>query len=121
MDSPASVAGNLVRDPALRYTQANVPVVNITVALNRINTKTGQSVTSFFDVTVWGDLAVNIAESLRKGDRVLVTGRWETQTWEDLSGQYRSKNIIVADDVGPSLRKLAITYTDEPEDSEVPA
>ena len=59
---------------------------------------------SFFDVTCWAQLAENVAESVPKGSRVVVTGRLEQRSWETQEGDKRSKVEIVADEVGPSLR-----------------
>ncbi len=63
-----------------------------------------QEATSFFDVVCWRDLAENVALSLTKGMRVVVTGRIEQRSWETDDGEHRSKVEIVADEIGPSLR-----------------
>ena len=60
--------------------------------------------TSFFDVVTWRDLAENVALSLTKGMRVVVTGRLEQRSWETEDGDRRFKVEIVADEVGASLR-----------------
>ena len=60
--------------------------------------------TSFFDVVTWRDLAENVALSLTKGMRVVVTGRLEQRSWETEEGDRRFKVEIVADEVGASLR-----------------
>ena len=52
----------------------------------------------------WRDLAENVALSLSKGMRVVVTGRIEQRSWETDDGEHRSKVEIVADEIGPSLR-----------------
>ena len=59
---------------------------------------------SFLDVVCWRDLAENVALSLTKGSRVLVSGRLEQRSWETDGGERRSKVEIVADDVAASLR-----------------
>ena len=63
-----------------------------------------QEATSFLDVVCWRDLAENVALSLSKGMRVVVSGRLEQRSWETDDGEHRSKVEIVADEVGPSLR-----------------
>src|SRR4029077_17589831 len=63
-----------------------------------------EEATSFFDVVCWRELADNVAESLGKGARVIVTGLLEQRSWETQEGDKRSKVEIVADEVGPSLR-----------------
>ena len=67
-------------------------------------TRNGRRATSFFDVVCWRDLAENVALSLTKGMRVVVTGRIEQRSWETDEGEHRSKVEIVADEIGPSLR-----------------
>jgi single-strand DNA-binding protein len=104
----ASVTGNATRDPELRYTQSGAAVVNFGLAHNhrRFNKSTNEwdEETSFFDVTAWYDLAENIAETVSKGMRLVVTGRLNQDTWETQDGDKRSKVEIVADSVAPDLR-----------------
>jgi len=100
-----SISGNLTRDPNLQFTAGGQSYVQLGLAHNARYFKDGAWVdrqVSFFDVTVWGDLAVNCAESLRRGLRVRVVGRLEYRTWEK-DGESFSKVSIVADDVAPSL------------------
>ncbi len=103
-----TVVGNLTRDPELRFTPNGTPVAGFGVAVNRRyqNKQTNEWVedTSFFNVTVWFKLAENCAESLSKGDRVLVDGRLEQRRWETKEGDKRSVVEIVAFNVGPSLQ-----------------
>jgi single-strand DNA-binding protein len=67
-------------------------------------TQEWQEATSFFDVICWRDLAENVALSLSKGMRVVVTGRIVQRSWETDEGEHRSKVEIVAEEIGPSLR-----------------
>lgn len=104
----ATVTGNLSRDPELRYTSSGKAVASFGVAVGS-RRKNAQGVwedgeTSFYDITCWDTLAENVAESLIKGARVVVTGRMQQSRWEDKDGNKRSKVEVVADDVGPSLR-----------------
>lgn len=109
------LAGNLTRDPELRYTQSGQATCSFGLAINRSwtdnTTKERKEVVSFFDVIVWQDMAENIAESLSKGDRVVVSGRLEQRSWETPEGDKRSKVEVVADEVGPSLRWATATVT----------
>lgn len=102
-----SILGNLTRDPELRFTPNGTPVAGFGIAVNRRyqDKQSGEWVedTSFFNVTAWFKLAENCAESLSKGDRVLVTGRLTQRSWEDKNGQKRSVVEIVANVVAPSL------------------
>lgn len=102
-----SILGNLTRDPELRFTPNGTPVVSFGVAVNRRtqDKKTGEWINNvdFFNVIAWFKLAENCAESLSKGDRVLVTGRLSQRSWEDKDGQKRSVVEIIANAVAPSL------------------
>ena len=102
-DNTVTLVGNMTRDPELRYTASGVPVAEFGVAWNRKD-KDGADVVSFFDVTCWRELAEHVAESLGKGNRVIVYGRLDQNTWETKDGDRRSKVRVIADDVCPSLR-----------------
>lgn len=107
IDNHVTLTGNLTRDPELRYTPSGAGVAQFGLAVNR-RIKRGDSwedETSFFDVTCWNSLAENIAASVTKGARVVVEGRLQQDTWEDkTSGEARSKVIVVADEIGASMR-----------------
>ena len=101
------VTGNIVRDPELRSTASGNAVASFSVADNRRFTDaTGErrEATSYMDVVAWGDLGRHVAESLRQGDRVTVTGRLEQRGWENGQGERRSKVELNATDVAASLR-----------------
>lgn len=106
MSASVTIVGNITRDPELKYTPSGQAVVKFGVAVNRRTKKDGEWVDaepSFFDVSAWQGLAENIAESLSKGTRVVVTGRLEQRSWEQ-DGQKRYAVEVVADEVAPSLR-----------------
>jgi len=102
-----TVVGNVTRDPELRFTSSGQAVATFGLAVNRRwqnrNNEWEES-TSFFDVTCWAQMAENVAESVPKGARVVVTGRLDQRSWETQDGDKRSKVEIVADEIGPSLR-----------------
>ncbi|MGD0392228.1 MAG: single-stranded DNA-binding protein [Acidimicrobiales bacterium] len=109
--SPATtttIIGNLTRDPEIRYTRDGQATTSLAVAVNRRwqnrESNEWEESTSFFDVVTWRDLAENVALSLTKGMRVVVTGRLEQRSWETEEGDRRFKVEIVADEVGASLR-----------------
>jgi single-strand DNA-binding protein len=108
VDNNVTVCGNLVRSAELRFTSGGQATCTFGVAVNRRwqnkQTQEWEEAVSFFDVVAWRELAENIAESLDRGDRVVVTGRLEQRTWESPEGEKRSKVEIIADDVAPSLR-----------------
>lgn len=102
-----TVIGNLVEDPELRFTPSGVAMAKLRVAVNRRwrdRNDQWQEETSFFGGTVWRDMAENIAESLQKGARVIITGSLEQRSWETQEGEKRSVVEIRIDEVGPSLR-----------------
>jgi single-strand DNA-binding protein len=108
MANTTTITGNLTREPEIRYTREGHATAQLGVAVNRRwqdrTTHEWQESTSYFDVICWRDLAENVALSLTKGMRVVVTGRLEHRTWETEEGEHRSKVEITADEVGPSLR-----------------
>ena len=111
----ATLVGNVTRDPELRFTQAGLAVANFSIAVNRRwqnqATKEWEEKVSFFDVTCWQQLAENVAESLTRGARVVVTGRLEQRSWETDSGDKRNKIEVVADLVAPSLEWATAVMT----------
>lgn len=107
-DAQTTVVGNLTRDPELRYTNSGMQVTSFGLAVNyrRQNRQTGEwdEETSFIDVTCFGGLAENVAESLTKGSRALVTGRLQVRTYDRRDGGQGTAVEVVADEIGPSLR-----------------
>lgn len=107
-DNAITIVGNATRDPELRFTPSGQAVVAFGVACNRkwTDRDTGEKKedVSFFDVTAWGQFAENVAESIQKGNRVVVTGRLQQRSWETNDGEKRSKVEINADSIGPDLR-----------------
>ncbi len=102
-----TILGNITRDPELRFTPSGTAVANFGLAVNRNvqNKNSGEWETQvdFFNVTAWYKLAENCAESLSKGDRVLVSGRLSQDSWESKDGQKRSTVKIIANVIAPSL------------------
>ena len=107
-DSQVTVTGNITREPELRFTPTGQPKANFGVAVNRRwqnrQSNEWEESTSFFNIVCWGSLAENVAESLPKGARVVVTGRLEQRSWETDKNEKRSIVEIIADEIGPSLR-----------------
>lgn len=105
--------GNLTDDPELRFTPQGVAVVKFGVAVNerRLNRETEKwedGNVSFFQVSAWRQLAENIAESLKKGARVVVTGVLRQRSYEK-DGQTRYVWEVTADAVGPDLAYATAT------------
>jgi single-strand DNA-binding protein len=110
-----SIVGNLTRDPELRFTPSGQATTTFGVAVNRRwqnrQTQEWEEATSFFDVVSWGQLAENVAQSLTRGTRVVVSGRLDQRSWENQEGEKRSKIEITADEIGPSLRWATVNVT----------
>jgi single-strand DNA-binding protein len=108
MSNATTLSGNLTRDPEIRYTKDGQASAVFGLAVNRRwqarGSDTWEEATSFFDVVCWRELAENVALSLVKGSRVIVSGRLEQHNWLNENGERRSKVEITADEVGPSLR-----------------
>jgi single-strand DNA-binding protein len=106
-DNHTTIVGNLVEDPEVRFTQNGIAVTNLRVAVTQRIQQDGQwrdGDTSFFKINVWRGQAEHLAESLAKGDRVMVTGRLRQRSWETPEGEKRSVTKIEADEVGASLK-----------------
>jgi single-strand DNA-binding protein len=107
-DNTVTLVGNITRDPELRYTSGGAANVTFGLAVNRRwqnrQTQEWEERVSFFNIVCWREMAENVAESLAKGQRVVVTGRLEQRSWETENGDKRSVVEVNADEVGPSLR-----------------
>jgi single-strand DNA-binding protein len=103
-----TISGNLTRDPELRFTPTGQANASFGLAVNRRwqnrQTNEWEEATSFFDVVCWGTLAENVAQSVTRGTRVVVSGRLDQRSWENSEHEKRSKIEINADEVAPSLR-----------------
>ncbi len=91
------IAGNLTRDPELRFTNGGVPVCSFGMAVNRVRSKTEE--VDFFDISAWRELGETIANYKKKGDPILVEGRLQFRSWEAQDGSKRNKVDVVADNV----------------------
>ncbi len=112
MSNNVTLIGNLVDDPELRFTPSGVAMAKIRLAVNRRwkgQDGEWQENTSFFTGTIWREQAEQVAESLQKGARVIVSGRLEQRSWETQEGDKRSVVEIQVDEIGPSLRWATAT------------
>ncbi len=106
-DTTTTIVGNLTDNPELRFTPNGAPVANFTLAVTpRVKDGDGwkDGETSFLRVTAWRALAEHLADSLSKGDRVLVYGTLRQRSWETPEGERRSTVEVQAEEVGPSLK-----------------
>jgi single-strand DNA-binding protein len=111
-DTPITIVGNLVDDPELRFTPSGQPVARFRVASTprfRDNAtgewRDGDSL--FLTCNVWRQAAENVAESLTRGMRVIVSGRLRQRSYETKEGEKRTVYEVEADEVGPSLRNAS--------------
>jgi single-strand DNA-binding protein len=107
-DNFVQIIGNVTRDPELRYTTGGAAVCSFGIAYTprrrNANGDWEDGETSFFNCSAWRDLGENIAASITKGNRVVVTGSVRARDWEDRDGNKRTSIEIDVDDCAPSLR-----------------
>jgi single-strand DNA-binding protein len=108
-ETTITVVGNLTADPELRFLANGTAMVKFTVAstprtLDRESGQWKDGDPLFLSCTAWRDLAENIAESLTKGTRVVVTGRLKLSRWATDEGEKRSAYGLDVDEIGPSLK-----------------
>jgi len=105
---PVAKSGNLTRDPLLRFSAKGAAWTACGLAVDRrVRNDEGEwedAPTEYFDVVCFGDLAESVAECLAVGDRVVVVGKLEHDTWTGRDGTERTTAKIVAEDLGPSLK-----------------
>ncbi|GAA4980855.1 single-stranded DNA-binding protein [Kineococcus glutinatus] len=104
-----TLIGNLTNDPELRFTPSGAAVANFTVAstprtFDRQSNDWKDGETLFMRCAVWREAAENVAESLTRGTRVIVTGRLQSRSFETKEGEKRTVIEMQVDEVGPSLR-----------------
>ena len=106
--------GNLTRDPELRYFENGSAVCNTGVAINKTWTDPQgkkQESTEFFDLSIWGKMGENVAESLGRGDRVVVVGSLKIRRVESDDGSKRQFPEINVEEIGPTLRWSTVSTT----------
>lgn len=115
-DTPITVIGNLVDDPDLRFTPSGAAVSNFRVAstprtFDKQANEWRDGDTMFLSCSIWRQAAENVAESLRKGDRVIVSGRLKQRSYETSEGEKRTVFEVDVDEVGPSLKFRAVLHS----------
>jgi single-strand DNA-binding protein len=115
-DTQITIVGNLTRDPELRYTPTGQAVANFAVAStpryldkNTNEWKDGDAL--FLNCSVWRQAAENVAESLERGMRVVVSGRLKQRSYETKEGEKRTVIECEVDEIGPSLRYASAKVT----------
>lgn len=108
-ETTITVIGNLTNDPELRFTPSGSAVANFTIAstprtFDRQSNEWKDGETLFLRASVWREAAENVAESLTKGTRVIVSGRLKSRSYETKEGEKRTVIELEVDEIGPSLR-----------------
>jgi len=108
-ETTITIIGNITNDPELRFTPSGAAVANFTVAstprnFDRQSNDWKDGETLFMRCSVWRDAAENVAESLQRGTRVIVSGRLRSRSYETKEGEKRTVVEMEVDEVGPSLR-----------------
>src|SRR5437764_12920999 len=115
-ETTVTVVGNMVDDPSVRYPPSGAPVCKFAVASNprRFDKDTGgwrDADPLFMSCTAWNTLAENIGNSLRKGMRVVVTGRLRMSAWQTEAGEKRTGYSLDVEDIGASLLFAEVSVT----------
>jgi single-strand DNA-binding protein len=111
-DTPITIVGNLVDEPELRFTPAGQPVARFRLAstprhYDKAANEWKDSDSLFLTCNVWRQAAENVAESLQRGMRVIVSGRLRQRSYETKEGEKRTVYEVEVDEVGPSLRNAS--------------
>ncbi|AQP45869.1 single-stranded DNA-binding protein [Tessaracoccus flavus] len=115
-ETPITLIGNLTADPELRFTPNGAAVANFTVAstprtFDRQTNEWKDGDAMFLNCSVWRQYAENVAESLQKGTRVIVSGRLKSRSYETREGEKRTVFEVDVDEVGPALRYATAKVT----------
>ena len=115
-DTIITVVGNLTADPELRFTASGAAVASFTVAstprtFDRQAGEWKDGETLFMRCSIWREAAENVAESLTKGNRVVVQGRLTQRSYETREGEKRTVVEMQVDEIGPSLRYATAKVT----------
>jgi single-strand DNA-binding protein len=108
-DTTITVVGNLTADPELRFTPSGAAVANFTVAstpriFDRQSSEWKDGEALFLRCNIWREAAENVAESLTRGSRVIVTGRLKQRSYETREGEKRTVVEVEVEEIGPSLK-----------------
>lgn len=108
-DTTLTVIGNLTDDPELRFTSSGAAVAKFRVAstprfMDKTSGEWKDGEPLFLSCTVWRQVAENVAESLSRGSRVIISGRLRQRTYETKEGEKRTVIDLEVDEIGPSLR-----------------
>ena len=115
-ETQVTVCGNMVGDPELRFTPNGAAVANFTLAstprqYDRASGEWKELETLFLRCSIWREAAENVAETLKKGMRVIAQGRLKSRAYETKEGEKRTSMELEVEEIGPSLRYATATVT----------
>ena len=115
-ETTITMIGNLVDDPELRFTPSGAAVAKFRVAstpryLDKATNEWKDGESLFLQCQIWRQAAENVAESLTKGMRVILSGRLKQRSYETKEGEKRTVFEVEVDEVGPSLRNATAKVT----------
>ena len=93
------LVGRLVKDPELRKTNADIPVVQFAIAVNRTYSRNGERQADFINCVAWRNLAENLAKFMRKGNQIGIEGQLQVRSFDDANGFKRYVTEVVCDQV----------------------
>ncbi|MFF7545704.1 single-stranded DNA-binding protein [Streptomyces canus] len=113
-ETPITLVGNLTDDPELKFTEGGAALAKFTVAVtprtfDRASNAWKDGTTAFYRCAAWRQLAEHIADSLKKGSRVVANGRMRQHDWTNEQGEKRSMLAVEIDDIGASVRFTTVT------------
>lgn len=125
-DNTLTIIGNLTSDPELKFTGSGKAVANFTVAqtpryLDKASGEWKDGEALFMRCSLWADAAENLAESLSKGTRVIVTGKLKQRSYETKEGEKRVAVELEVSEIGASLRYAKVSVTKVAKGSRVTA
>lgn len=115
-ETQITLVGNLTSDPELRFNPSGAAVTNFTVAstpssFDKQSNAFKDGETLFLRCAIWREAAENVAESLTKGTRVIVSGRLKSRSYDTKEGEKRTVMELDVDEIGPSLRYATAKVT----------
>ena len=113
-ETPVTLVGNLTDDPELKFTEGGAALAKFTIAVtprtfDRTANTWKDGTTAFYRCAAWRQLAEHVAESLKKGSRVVANGRMRQHDWTTEQGEKRSMLAVEIDDIGASIRFTTVT------------
>lgn len=93
------LVGRLVKDPELKRTNTDIPVVQFALAVNRNFTKNGVRQADFINCVAWRQQAENLAKFMRKGSQIGLEGQLQVRTYEDVNGQKKYITEVICDNI----------------------